>query len=104
MEIGFSRMQVRDRGSLRSAIAGGRATVTACVIVTRSGGICVLYHYGCSFAGRIDPLSLTLSPGPGERRDPVVRPLESQFLQVLMDLFQRAPLFARLGRLGLEER
>src|SRR5471030_2824043 len=48
----------------------------------------------CSFAGRIDPLSLTLPPGPRERRDPVVRPLEPQFLQVLMDLFQRAPLLA----------
>jgi len=31
---------------------------------------------GCSFARRIDPLSLTLPPGPRERRDPVVRPLE----------------------------
>jgi len=30
----------------------------------------------CSFARRIDPLSLTLPPGPRERRDPVVRPLE----------------------------
>ena len=33
----------------------------------------------CSFAGRIDPLSLTRPPGPRERRDPVVRPLEPQF-------------------------
>lgn len=57
----------------------------------------------CSFAGRIDPFSLTLPPGPRERRDPVVGPLESQFLQVFMDLFQRAPLLARLGRLGLEK-
>jgi len=48
----------------------------------------------CSFAGRIDPRGLTLPPGSRERRDPVVRPLESQFFQVLMDLFQRAPLLA----------
>ncbi len=34
----------------------------------------------CAFAGRIDPLELTLPPGPRERRDPVVRPLEPQFL------------------------
>jgi len=34
----------------------------------------------CPFAGRIDPVELTLSPGPGERRDPVVRPFEPQFL------------------------
>jgi len=34
----------------------------------------------CSFAGRIDPVELTLPPGPRERRDPVVRPLEPQFL------------------------
>lgn len=33
----------------------------------------------CSFAGRIDPLRLTLPPGPRERRDSVVRPLETQF-------------------------
>lgn len=33
----------------------------------------------CSFAGRIDPLRLPLPPGPRERRDPVVRPLEPQF-------------------------
>ena len=33
----------------------------------------------CSFAGWIDPFELTLPPGPRERRDPVVRPLESQF-------------------------
>ena len=32
---------------------------------------------GCSFACRIDPLSLTLPPLPGERCNPVVRPLES---------------------------
>jgi hypothetical protein len=45
------------------------------------------YQYGldddefkeCSFAGRIDPLRLTLPPGPRERGDPVVRPLEPQF-------------------------
>lgn len=34
----------------------------------------------CSFAGRIDPVELTLPPGPRECRDPVVRPLEPQFL------------------------
>lgn len=45
----------------------------------------------CLFAGRIDPLGLTHSPGSRERRDSVVRPLKSQFLQVLMDLFQHAP-------------
>ena len=41
----------------------------------------------CSFAGRIDPVRLTLPPYPRERRDPVVRPLKPQFLQVLVDLF-----------------
>lgn len=51
-------------------------------------------EHRCSFAGRIAPLRLPLPPGPRERRDPVVRPLESQFLQFLMDLFQRAPLLA----------
>ena len=48
----------------------------------------------CSFAGRIDPLSLTLPPGSRERRDPIVIPLESQFLQVFMELFHRTPLVA----------
>nr|WP_315393123.1 hypothetical protein [uncultured Duganella sp.] len=33
-----------------------------------------------SFACRIDPLRLTLPSGPRERRAPVLRPLESQFL------------------------
>jgi len=32
----------------------------------------------CSFARRIDPLRLTLPPLPGERRPPIVSPLESQ--------------------------
>lgn len=42
-------------------------------------GLELLRYGGCSFAGRIDPLRLTLSPGPRERRDPVVRPLKPQF-------------------------
>lgn len=48
----------------------------------------------CSFAGRIDPLSLPLPPCPREGRAFVVKSLESQLLQVFMDLFQRAPLLA----------
>lgn len=34
---------------------------------------------GCSSVSRIDPVDLTLPPCPGERRDPVVRPLKPQF-------------------------
>lgn len=64
-----------------------------CVVVVSDEADKVLYSR-CSFAGRIDPLSLTLLPGSRERRDPVVRALESQFLQVFMDLFQRTSLLA----------
>ena len=57
----------------------------------------------CSFAGRIAPLRLTLSPGHRERCA-CRKTLKPQFYKVLMDLFQRAPLLARLGRVGLDER
>jgi hypothetical protein len=56
----------------------------------------------CSFAGSIDPLSLTLPPGSRERRDPVVRTLKPQFFQVLVDLFKRAPLLPRSTCFDLE--
>lgn len=41
---------------------------------------CATEMGNCPFAGRIEPVELTLPPGPGKRRDPVVRPLKSQFL------------------------
>lgn len=56
----------------------------------------------CSFARRIDPLSLTLPPLLGERGNPVVRALKSQVDQLLVELLEAASLLPRFRCLGFE--
>ena len=48
------------------------------------------------------PTQFDPPPLPGERRNPVVRPLESQIDKIFVELLEAASLLTGFGRLGLE--